>query len=123
MQDYSENENGRYTYKAPGQSLACRYAIKSGYDHCSYSFHFKLLVSRNHTLYIQLVAQSVRNLPAVQATLTHSLGQEDPLEMGMTTYSSILAWKILWPEEPGRLQPMGSQESDLKTKRTDRVKH
>ena len=114
MQDSSENENERYTYKAPGQSLACRYAIKSGYDHCSYSFHFKLLVSRNHTLDVQSVAQSVRNLPALQATRTHSLDQEDPLEMGMTTYSSILAWKILWPEEPGRLQPMGSQESDFK---------
>ena len=123
MQVCSENENERYTYKAPGQSLACRYAIKSGYDHCSYSFHFKLLVSRNHILYIYLVAQSVKNLPAVQDTWTHSLGQENPLETGKTTYSSILAWKILWPEEPGRLQPMGSQESDLKTKRMDRVKH
>ena len=86
--------------------------IKSGYDHWSYSFHFKLRVSRNHTLYIQPVAQSVKNLPAVQDTRTCSLGQEDPLETGMTTYSSILAWKMLWPEEPGGLQPMGSQESD-----------
>ena len=60
------------------------------------------------------MAHMVKNLPAMQEIQTHSLGQEDPLEMGMTTYSSILAWKILWPEEPGRLQPMGSQESDFK---------
>ena len=41
-----------------------------------------------------------------------SLGQEDPLEEGMTTHFSIPAWRILWTEEPGRLQPMGLQESD-----------
>ena len=42
-----------------------------------------------------------------------SLGQEDPLETKMATYSSILAWEIPWTEEPGRLQSMGSQESDM----------
>ena len=42
-----------------------------------------------------------------------SLGQEDPLEKKMATYSSILAWEIPWTEEPGRLQSMGSQESDM----------
>ena len=42
-----------------------------------------------------------------------SLGQEDPLKEEMATHSSILAWKILWKEEPGRLQPMGSEESDM----------
>ena len=111
MQDSSENENERYTYKAPGQSLACRYAIKSGYDHCSYSFHFKLLVSRNHTLDVQSVAQSVRNLPALQATRTHSLDQEDPLEMGMTTYSSIFAWRIPWTEESTEFKIHGVAQS------------
>ena len=40
------------------------------------------------------------------------LPEEDPLEKEMTTHSSILAWRISWTEEPGRLQPMGSQESD-----------
>ena len=54
----------------------------------------------------------VKNLPAVQETRVRSLGQEDPLEKEMATYSSILAWKILWIEEPGRLQSMGLQESD-----------
>ena len=41
-----------------------------------------------------------------------SLGQEDPLEKGMATHSSILAWRILWTEEPGGLQSMGSQKAD-----------
>ena len=54
----------------------------------------------------------VKNLPAVQETWLRSLGQEDPLEEERATHFSILAWKILWAEEPGRLQPMGSQESD-----------
>ena len=56
-----------------------------------------------------LVAQRVKCLPAVQETWVRSLGGEDPLEMGMVTLSSILAWRIPWTEEPGRLQSMGSQ--------------
>ena len=47
------------------------------------------------------VAQSVKNLPAVQETWVPPLGWEDPLEKGMATHSSILAWKIPWTEEPG----------------------
>ena len=50
-----------------------------------------------------LVAQMVKNLPAVWETQVRSLGQEDPLEKGMNIHSSILAWRIPWPEEPGRL--------------------
>ena len=49
----------------------------------------------------------VRNLPAMQETWVQSLGQEDPLEKGIANHSSILAWSILWTEEPGRLQSMG----------------
>ena len=56
-----------------------------------------------------LVAQSVKNLPAVQETQVRSLGWEDPLKKKMATHSSILAWKISWTEEPGGLQSMGSQ--------------
>ena len=56
-----------------------------------------------------LVAQSVKNLPAVQETQVRSLGWEDPLEKEMATHSSILAWKISWTQEPGGLQSMGSQ--------------
>ena len=54
-----------------------------------------------------LVAQTVKNLPAVQETWVWSLGQEDPMEEGMATHSSILAWRIPWTEEPGGLQSMG----------------
>ena len=50
-----------------------------------------------------LVAQTVKNLPAMQETWVQSLGQEDPLEKGMAPHSSILAWKIPWTEEPGGL--------------------
>ena len=51
----------------------------------------------------------VKNLPAMQETWVHSLGGEDPLEKGMATHSSILAWRIPWTEELGRLQYRGSQ--------------
>ena len=53
-----------------------------------------------------------KNLPAVQETRVQSLGWEDPLEKEMAIYSSILAWRILWIEEPGRVQSKGSKESD-----------
>jgi len=56
-----------------------------------------------------VVAQTVKNLPAMQENWVQSLGWEDPLEKGVATYSSILAWRILWTEEPGRLQSMGLQ--------------
>ena len=55
------------------------------------------------------MAQTVKRLPAMRETQVQSLGQEDPLEKEMATHSSILAWKIPWMEEPGRLQSMGSQ--------------
>ena len=55
------------------------------------------------------VAQTVKNLSAMQETWTQSLGWEDPLEKGMATYSSILVWRIPWTEEPGGLQSMWSQ--------------
>ena len=56
-----------------------------------------------------LVAQTVKHLPTVWETWVQSLGQEDLLEKEMATHFSTLAWKILWTEEPGRLQSMGSQ--------------
>ena len=58
------------------------------------------------------IAQSVKNLPAMQETWVQVLGQEDFLEKGMPTHSSILAWRIPWREERRRLQSMGSQELD-----------
>ena len=59
-----------------------------------------------------LIAQLVKNLPAIQETRVRFLGQEDPLKKEMATHSSILAWRIPWTEEPGGLQFTGSQESD-----------
>ena len=56
-----------------------------------------------------LVAEIVKNLLAIQETWVQSMGQEDPLEKRMATHSSILAWRIPWTEEPGKLQCMGSQ--------------
>ena len=54
-----------------------------------------------------LVAQMVKNLPAMQETWIRSLGQEDTLEKGMATHSRILAWRIPWAEEPGRVGAVG----------------
>ena len=58
-----------------------------------------------------LVAQLVKNLPAMQEIPVQFLGREDPLEKEMATHSSILAWKILWTEEPDGLQSMMSQRA------------
>ena len=55
------------------------------------------------------MAQTVKHLPTMWETRVQSLGQEDLLEKEMATHSSILAWKIPWMEEPGRLEPVGSQ--------------
>ena len=60
-------------------------------------------------LWAPLVAQMVKNLPAMQEIQVQSLGQEVPLERGMATHSSILAWRIPWTAEPGGPRSMGSQ--------------
>ena len=59
-----------------------------------------------------LVAQTAKNLPVMQETRDQSLGWEDPLEKGMATHFSILAWRIPWAAEPGRLQSIGLQRVD-----------
>ena len=59
-----------------------------------------------------LVAQMIKNLPAMWQTWVQFLGREDPLEKEMATHSSNLAWRIPWTEEPGGLQLVGSQELD-----------
>ena len=64
---------------------------------------------RLRELWASLVAQMVKNLPAVRETRVQSLGREDPLEKEIATHSSILAWEIPCTEEAGRLQSMGSQ--------------
>ena len=57
------------------------------------------------------MAQTVKNPPAIQEAWVQSLGWEDPLEKGLATHSSTLAWRIPWTEEPGTLQFMGSQRA------------
>ena len=70
-----------------------------------YVRHFLCL----NRLWASLVAQMAKNLLAMQETLVRSLGQEDPLEKGMASHSSALAWRIPWTEEPGGLQSSGLQ--------------
>ena len=74
--------------------------------HVSYAF---LTNSIFKLRWVSLVAQTVRNLPAMSKTQVQSLDGKDPLEKGMATHSSILAWRIPWTEEPGGLQPIGLQ--------------
>ena len=66
-----------------------------------------------HTVGATLTAQTIKNLPAMQETQLQSLCQEDPLEKVMATHSSILAWRMPWTEEPGRLQSIGLQRVRL----------
>ena len=68
-------------------------------------------MEQGHEIYnaVTVVAQTVEHLPTIWETRVQSLGQEDLLDKEMATHSSILAWKIPWTEEPGRLQSMGPQ--------------
>ena len=80
------------------------------------SFHMSFAAGPFYMAFSQscsLVVQLVKNLPAIWETWTQSLGQEDPLEKGMATHSSILAWRSPWTEEPGGLSSMESQEEDM----------
>ena len=60
-----------------------------------------------------LMAQTVKNVPAIQETQVQSLGQGDPLEKGMGTHSNILAWRFPQTEEPGGYSPWGHKELDM----------
>ena len=77
---------------------------------CLFIIFFKLIVFEVSFSQTSLVAQMVKHLSAMQETRLRSLGWEDPLEKEMATHSSILAWKIPWTEELGRLQSLGSQK-------------
>ena len=76
---------------------------------CYSSIHNDLEETIHLSMGASLVAQMVKNLLAMQETRVQSLGQEDPLEKGMTNHSSILPWRIPWTEEPRGLQSIGSQ--------------
>ena len=73
---------------------------------------YYVLLFYMYKIRVSLIAQLVNHLLAMQETRVHFLDKEDPLEKEMATHPSILAWRTRWTEESGRLQSMGSQESD-----------
>ena len=73
---------------------------------CRVNVELVVLASGERT---SLVAQTVERLSTMRETRVRSLGREDPLEKEMAIHSSTIAWKMPWTEEPGRLQPVGSQ--------------
>ena len=75
----------------------------------SYKYYKFVFKCTYYSIRASLVAQTVKRLSAMRETRVQSLGREDPLEKEMATHSSILAWRIPWTEEPGRLQSTGSQ--------------
>ena len=78
---------------------------------CQFQVYSKVIYLYVYIYLSSLMTQRLKNLPALQKTQEtwiQSLGCEDTLEQGMATHSSILAWRISWTEEPGRLQSMGS---------------
>ena len=91
-----------------GMKDAAESGITEGAEGCSATFSF-LFGRRLGLKGVSLVAQVVKNLPAMQKTQLQSQSQEDPLEKEMATHSSILAWRIPRTEEPGGLQSTGSQ--------------
>ena len=76
-------------------------------DNVLWSRHLKFIITSMCGGF--LIAQIVKTLPEMQEIQVWSLGQEDPLEKGMRTHSSILAWRIPWTEKPGGIQSIGSQ--------------
>ena len=85
---------GKYPQRLYSKSYP---SLNHNMENSSSPFHLSYLLGAS------LVAQTVNNLPAMQETQVQSLGWEDPLEKGMATYCSILAWRIPWTEEPGRV--------------------
>ena len=77
--------------------------------YCGSRVVLHVLTGTTSRIWASQVALVVKNPPAMQETWVQSLGWEDPLEKGMATHSSILAWRIPWTEEPGGLQSMGLQ--------------
>ena len=85
-----------------------RSQIARSYGSSSFSFLRNFYTVLLMSLFLHMVAQRLKRLPAMQETWVRSLGWEDPLEKD-TTHSSTLAWRIPWTEEPGGLQPTGLQ--------------
>ena len=94
---------------------------KGSFQHSPVDKYWITLWGRSTFLSRPLMAQMVKNLPAIQESWVPSLGQENPLEKGMATHSSILAWRIPWTEEPGQLQSLGCKESHMTEQLTHRT--
>ena len=100
------------TEKEPTATDFQRKSLRKKRRAVSFSLHIRFFFSWFVFVFIfrpSLVAHMVKNLPAVQKTQVWSLGWEDPLEKGMATHFSTLAWRIPWTEERGRLQSTGLQ--------------
>ena len=85
------------------ENLSMDREVRGRFQDDSRALHLLYFYYALYFYWASLVAQMVKNLPAMQETWVGSLGQEDPLEKGLATHSSILAWRIPWTEEPGRL--------------------
>ena len=97
------------TCKFPFSEMSSEFS-KHSFGSNFITFCGALIFRNNYKVFpASLVAQTVKNLPEMQDTWVQSLGWEDPLEEGVATHSSILAWRIPWTEELGGLQSMGSQ--------------
>ena len=106
--------SSRGSFQTRDQTQVCRITGRSFTIWATREAHYEHLVyiiyTYKYRLYWDsLVAQTVKHLPIMQETQVRSLGREDPLEKVMAMHSSILAWKIPWTEEPGKLQSRGSQ--------------
>ena len=92
-----------------GSSLLFGENLTSSTSMVTMQYFVRLLLMGVKFAWACLVAQRLKHLPAMWETQVRSLGQEDPLEKEMAAHSSMLAWRIPWTEEPGRLQSTGSQ--------------
>ena len=83
---------------------------KAGWVASAHPFLYELVhLVHSSSHYSSLVAHTAKHLPTMRETQVRSLGREDPVEKEVATHSSILAWRIPWTEEPGKLQSLGSQ--------------
>ena len=99
-----------YIYKINPLSVAFA-IIFSHSEACLFILFMVSFAEQKLLSLISLVAQTVKNLPAMEETKVQSLDQEDPLEKEMATHSSILAWRTPWTEEPGRLHRVAKRET------------
>ena len=104
VQSHSTSREGGYLWCIHMCVLEGRKLWRDVYQLCT-------PVIQEDEIWASLVAQMVKNPPAMRETRVRSLGREDPLEEGMATYSSIVAGRIPWTEEPGGLQSTGSRKA------------